>query len=297
MPIAAPVLAAGINLLGQGINAGAQGAMNAKTRRWNEKIMAWQRGDALADWAMQNEYNHPSSQMARLREAKLNPNLVYGTGAVANNAGAVKGASAPSWNPRAPSVDAGSAISSYMSVEMQKQQIDNLRKTNTVLEQEALLKAAQTVGTLATTDKTKSDTATANFDLMMKNTLKDVDVDIRKQDLAQKQAATTLTLTHNEVSQAMKKPTIDKVLQEIVNLKKDAILKGKQADNVDADTKKKLVEIDHLSEVIHNAWLDGRLKDFDLKLKELRGKAHDWPGWMKAANDILTDAINVITGK
>ena len=36
-------------------------------------------------WHRQNEYNTPSAQMARLREAGLNPNLVYGSGSVTGN--------------------------------------------------------------------------------------------------------------------------------------------------------------------------------------------------------------------
>ena len=31
-------------------------------------------------WNMQNLYNHPMNQMARLKEAGLNPNLIYGSG-------------------------------------------------------------------------------------------------------------------------------------------------------------------------------------------------------------------------
>lgn len=33
-----------------------------------------------AQWNKQNLYNHPSAMMARLKEAGLNPNLIYGTG-------------------------------------------------------------------------------------------------------------------------------------------------------------------------------------------------------------------------
>lgn len=36
-------------------------------------------------WQMQNDYNHPAAQMQRLREAGLNPNLVYGTPDIAGN--------------------------------------------------------------------------------------------------------------------------------------------------------------------------------------------------------------------
>ena len=43
------------------------------------------RRQALADrknvefWRMQNQYNHPTAQMERLRQAGLNPNLIYGS--------------------------------------------------------------------------------------------------------------------------------------------------------------------------------------------------------------------------
>ena len=71
-------------------NVIAQSSTNRKTREWNEKMYAMQRQDALADWRMQNEYNHPSAQMARLREAGLNPNLVYGKGADATMAAPIR---------------------------------------------------------------------------------------------------------------------------------------------------------------------------------------------------------------
>jgi len=35
-------------------------------------------------WKMQNEYNSPLNQMKRLKEAGLNPNLMYGKGTVGN---------------------------------------------------------------------------------------------------------------------------------------------------------------------------------------------------------------------
>lgn len=38
---------------------------------------------------MQNEYNKPINQRARLEEGGFNPHLMYGTGAVANTAGSV----------------------------------------------------------------------------------------------------------------------------------------------------------------------------------------------------------------
>lgn len=63
----------------------AQAAMGAgeskKQREWQEKIYEWQKNDARENWRMQNEYNSPTAQMERLKEAGLNPHLVYGSGA------------------------------------------------------------------------------------------------------------------------------------------------------------------------------------------------------------------------
>lgn len=41
--------------------------------------------NAISAWNMQNDYNSPVQQMARLREAGLNPRLVYGSGNVTGN--------------------------------------------------------------------------------------------------------------------------------------------------------------------------------------------------------------------
>ena len=70
-------LAAG-GLLG-GIAQGIWSGHNARS--------AFRRESDLSErfWNMNNAYNHPVQQMKRLREAGLNPNLVYGSGSVVGN--------------------------------------------------------------------------------------------------------------------------------------------------------------------------------------------------------------------
>lgn len=51
-------------------------AQDAATQAYNRNI---------ALWNMNNQYNSPVEQMKRLREAGLNPNLVYGNGSVVGN--------------------------------------------------------------------------------------------------------------------------------------------------------------------------------------------------------------------
>lgn len=69
-----------------------------KDRKFAEKMYNKQVEDNRKNWEMQNEYNKPSAQMKRLAEAGLNPNLVYGTGAVGNSASVPAGSSLPSYH-------------------------------------------------------------------------------------------------------------------------------------------------------------------------------------------------------
>lgn len=142
IPIA-PLLNAGSSLLDTGLNALFQGGANRKARQYATEMYERQRRDALADWNMQNEYNSPMAQMARLRDAGLNPNLVYGHGAAQTTAGVPRGVNADSWRPVAPQINTGGALSNYYDIQLKEAQIDNLKATNTVLQQDALLKTYQ----------------------------------------------------------------------------------------------------------------------------------------------------------
>ncbi len=51
----------------------------------NFKMAEWQNARNIENWQMQNEYNSPANQMQRLKDAGLNPNLVYGNGSVVGN--------------------------------------------------------------------------------------------------------------------------------------------------------------------------------------------------------------------
>jgi hypothetical protein len=121
-PVTATI-AAGAAIAGQGINAMAQGKMNKKTRQWNEKMYARQREDALADWARTNDYNAPLQQMARLKQAGLNPNLVYDKGAD-NTASMVRGTEAKSWDPKAPAFDLGQVADQYFGAQRNTQSVE-----------------------------------------------------------------------------------------------------------------------------------------------------------------------------
>lgn len=95
-------------------------------------------------WNMQNDYNHPSAQMARLREAGLNPNMLYGQG-VSGATG--QSSSAPEATTRTPPPKIAEAFSRYQNVRTTELQNDNLRAQNTAIVNQGLLSAAQAVKT------------------------------------------------------------------------------------------------------------------------------------------------------
>lgn len=65
----------------QGINVSGDMLSQRWQRKWLEKTYETQKKDALEQWNRENAYNSPKQQMQRLKEAGLNPNLVYGKGA------------------------------------------------------------------------------------------------------------------------------------------------------------------------------------------------------------------------
>ena len=71
----------GLGLVDTAVNVAMTERQNRLNREENERN--YERN--VDFWQMQNEYNHPAAQMARLREAGLNPNLVYGTPDIAGN--------------------------------------------------------------------------------------------------------------------------------------------------------------------------------------------------------------------
>lgn len=161
------------------IQTGGQVGVNALNYRWNKKMnqanqdfaremYERQRRDALADWQMQNEYNHPLEQMNRLRQAGLNPNLVYGKGAD-NTAAVVRSSSAPGYQGQPyrmdPSIVSG-LVSNYFNIRQQKAQTDNIAANTAVA-------MAQRNNIESQTAKNIQETARSVFDLEQANQLKD----------------------------------------------------------------------------------------------------------------------------
>ena len=193
-PEQATVISAGAHLAGQGLNAIAQANINKKTREWNEKMYQMQRQHSLQDWTMQNDYNSPEAMMQRFQKAGLNPNLIYGKGAV-TEAGPIRSTDVKQWSPKAIETDlgatAGGAINTYFDVQVKKQNLDNLKSQNNLINQQALLAAANVLNRTA-------DTKTREFDLSMKNELKQTSINYAQRSLDKVVQDIDLGLQRNE---------------------------------------------------------------------------------------------------
>lgn len=249
-PLIAGAVSSGASLFSNLNNAAQQRKMNLQQQQWNEQQYEKQKQDSITMWNTQNEYNSPAAQMRRLKEAGLNPNLVYGKGAD-NTAMAISRPTVAPWNPKAPSTDLGGVVSNglmaYYDVQMKSAQIDNLKVQNTVALQEAALKAAQTANTAALTDRTK-------FDLGMSQTLKQNSLEMASESLRQMRTGTDIRLAENERAAAMNASNLNEAAARIAKIRAELTL-------VPHEKQRLLSQIKNLE-------TDNRLKVLDENLKK-----------------------------
>lgn len=123
-------LGALINLGGAIYQTESQKSMQRKQNKFNkqEAELAYQR--EIDMWNLQNAYNDPSAQMARLRAAGLNPNMVYGQSS--GGAAGQSSSSSPSYSPaqgnfQAFPININGVIDAYQTVAMRQAQINNVK--------------------------------------------------------------------------------------------------------------------------------------------------------------------------
>lgn len=153
---AAPLISAGVNALTSVGNMASQHFANKQSQKYNTWMYKMQEQDRLKNWNLQNAYNTPAAQMQRLKEAGLNPNLVYGGGNAATTAQPIQGANAGSWKPEAPRFE-GNPMASYYDTKLQQIQLDNLTKQGQLLEQDKINKETQNLVGLQNIARSKYD--------------------------------------------------------------------------------------------------------------------------------------------
>lgn len=167
------ILNAGTQIASTAINAISTANTNANYRDIANSIYAKERKDALEDWYRTNEYNSPEQQMRRLRQAGLNPNLVYGSGAATTEAKVMNNPSYQKPQQVAPQIDLsgiGESINMYNNIKTQQLQQQNLQQQIELGEkQKALL------------DQKITDTMFSALNKERDVSMKDLNIDIRKE--------------------------------------------------------------------------------------------------------------------
>lgn len=131
---AAAVLGAGISTAGA-IGGNMLGVAKSK------RLMKIQNRLNLENWHLQNEYNLPINQMQRLKEAGLNPNLIYGSGnAVGNSSEIGKVSQGDATGPNLGS-SLGGALGQYVQFKQSAAQIDQTNANAELLREKAQTEA------------------------------------------------------------------------------------------------------------------------------------------------------------
>lgn len=280
MPIPIPLLVAGASLLGEGINAVSQGSQNRKDRAFAREQYDTQRRDALADWAMQNEYNSPASQMERLKAAGLNPNLVYGSGVnqvsqqVRSSNAAVPQGTAVKFNP-------GSTLSDYQDAQVRQAQVDNLKVQNTVLLEEQKLKAAQTISTLAGVDlkQFEFDFKTQNRNVMLADAIYRMRKLFNEANLFGEKVTT---------EQQMRTPMVEATKSRGQLTEQQIVESRQRVLNMVVQQTKTKAELDEVLQKIENLKRSGQLQELELKLRRM-GVSWNDPAWQRKLIMLLNE--------
>lgn len=62
------------------LNMAASALANYQSKQYSKELMDYQNDINVANWEREMQYNTPSAQMQRYKDAGLNPNLIYGQG-------------------------------------------------------------------------------------------------------------------------------------------------------------------------------------------------------------------------
>lgn len=269
------IIAGGASLLGSALGFGSQKKTNKANmelakyqNEWQaqENEKAYQRN--LQMWNLQNEYNSPTQQMARLRSAGLNPNLVYGSGVTGNSAG-----STPQYQPadikraelspyRGWNQGLTDAVSNFLAYRSNRAQVENMEAQNSLIRQQTATEATRQANIAAST-------ARSEFDLSQANRLKDVSVSMAEAQMAKAQH--DASTAHSQSQQSWIKTNIDRALQET------RIRLGKQEYERLVQATRRLYQdndINHFRNTLERMYGNsgnaiGSIRDFAVRLAEL----------------------------
>jgi len=284
-----PLIAGASALAGGGIDAISTGRQNRKSREFSREMYERQKQDNLSFWNLQNEYNSPQSQMNRFQEAGLNPNLIYGQGN-SGNSGSVQTPDVQSPQFRTPeygrAVSAGglSVINAIYDLDIKAAQADNLRAQNTVIEQDALLRAAQIA-------QTRISTSRGEFDLNFETQFRDISADAKREDLRQTKAFTDIALRKDVRDAALNSTSIAEAFSRMQTAMDQRAGMALSRSQTIEETRRIKAEVARINQNIQLMKQDGTLKSLDIELRKQGINPQD-PMWARIIGRLLARATD-----
>lgn len=237
---------------------------------YNAKIAAAQynrqRADSLADWNRQNEYNSPKAQMQRLKEAGLNPHLVYGNGATATSSTQPRQSDLKSVSATAANATAPTGFMGIYDAQIKEAQTNNLQQQLEIMKQEVSLKAAQTAATLLGIEDKK-------FNLGLKG-------DLRETTIAAAKAALDKTNADIAKTKVDTQFTFDENQRQALMNEKNLRIATIKATQMLLENKRITASTDQINAAIKNMGLDARIKAAQAALWE-KGINPNWPAYQQ----------------
>lgn len=275
MPLT-PQMAAGLisgssNILGVGMDALIQSGQNKEARRYSTYMYDRQRADALADWNMQNEYNSPQAQMARLKAAGLNPMLVYGSGSQVSAASTPRGASEGHWQPQRVSVQGGlqGTMQAFQDTQIRQLQTDLLNEQIHNLKSRTAGQDIQNIGYGYHNNLMDLQAARGAYEYKLRQQFGEP---LESAKVLGMQAHAQYTLDENERRTLLTNRSLDVSAEQILNMR--------------ASRKQTEASTDEIRERINILKQNGEMNDFEIQLNKL-GLTRSDPFYQRAAAKLI----------
>lgn len=265
-------------------NRKQQRKINEQARQDTAYYYAKDREYSLADWNMQNAYNSPKSQMARLKEAKLNPHLMYKSGSVDNVGGVVRGSQGRAANLTAPRYDTSifnNALATYASL---RQINAGVNKTNadTDLTRKHILMADMDIAGKAIQN------AHSKLSYKQASDLYNTVIEKAKLENLNLGASTFTMLDRNDRERIANTVNVTKTVQEILNLKAQKLATERGTAKTIMEMRRLNQEIENLKNASKSQQLENDIKTWENDLRKRNLSPSD-PAAMRKLDQILNN--------
>ena len=222
--------------IGGAFNSIFQGRQNRKNREFQERENQINRQFAVDMWNKQNEYNLPTNQMQRLRDAGINPHLAYSNGQPMNTSNAPATPTGIGSMPQgiAPQMNIGEIFNALMTKAQIKQMEAQTEKT-----------LAEKEEVEARTEGIDKDNKVKDIELTHKDRQILAEIGVNEQNIEEsKSRIESSEIANRKMEQEIEHLKSQKNLtdQQVENLKKTVYLIEAQINNTKADTNLKILQ-------------------------------------------------------